>query len=121
MSVEFEDRIFRQLIQNSPDALDAWLRSMAHDINGDVVQSFGSGVSAPGDPPGVDTGALRASMHVEKVENLHYVVADGVEYGVYLEMGTETMAPRPFMNPVIEEWQGSKVEQSAKNAGLLNG
>jgi len=61
--------------------------------------------SAPGEPPHVDTGALRASIHVEKPKTLARDIMDGVEYGVYLEFGTSSprMAARPWLTPAVEQ------------------
>jgi HK97 gp10 family phage protein len=35
-----------------------------------------------------DTGRLRGSIHTHKVSDFHYILADGVNYGVYVEFGT---------------------------------
>lgn len=59
--------------------------------------------SSPGNAPRVDMGTLRASIKSERERELRYIVSDGVIYGVYLEFGTEKMAARPFMTPMIEE------------------
>lgn len=59
--------------------------------------------SAPGNPPRVDMGALYGSIKAIRESSLRHVIVDGVHYGVYLEFGTETMAARPFMQPMIDE------------------
>jgi HK97 gp10 family phage protein len=53
----------------------------------------------------VDTGALINSMtaNSKMVEELTYRLQDGVEYGVFQELGTSKMSARPFMRPAIEE------------------
>lgn len=61
--------------------------------------------SAPGRPPAVDTGALRAS-YGHNVTRLSPVLtelklASGKDYAVYLEFGTSRMAPRPHMRPLM--------------------
>ena len=110
-------RRMQQIARDLPDALDDALNATAHEALAEIVLSFGSGpagrtythegvshvASSPGHPPNVDTGALRASMRAEKTGSLEYQVMDGVEYGVYLELGTERMAARPFVAPVIEQ------------------
>ncbi len=53
----------------------------------------------------VDTGALRASLEAEEVEALSWIVHDGVEYGIYQELGTSKMAAHPFLVPAIEKWR----------------
>lgn len=37
------------------------------------------------------------------------IVADGVEYGLYQEMGTSRMAAHPFMRPAVEAVRGGFV------------
>jgi hypothetical protein len=83
----------------SHQAASELVRAVGHEIERYVKQSFGNSPSAAGGPPGVDTGALRASIHVELVDALTVLVSDGVAYGVYLEFGTTRMAARPFMLP----------------------
>lgn len=63
--------------------------------------------SAPGSPPAIDTGALRASIHTERVNNSTFLVSDGVKYGAALEFGypRRNLAARPFMRPAIEDMQ----------------
>ena len=53
----------------------------------------------------VDTGALRASIEAEQIEPLSWQVHDGVEYGVYQELGTHKMAAHPFLLPAVEKWR----------------
>lgn len=100
-----DKRRLNQIIRQLPGAADDALNAAAHESLARIVLSFGTSPSAPGSPPGVDTGALRASMRAEKTGDLEYQVMDGVEYGVYLELGTERMAARPFVTPVIEEYR----------------
>jgi len=75
--------------------------------------------AAPGKPPAIDIGTLRASItseveqhglsidgrvgpDVEKIAEKAPVGTD-VNYGLYLEMGTPNMAPRPFLRPAIKK------------------
>lgn len=55
----------------------------------------------------VDTGALRNSIHSEEGDGLTAIVADGVEYGIYQELGTYKMAAQPFMVPSLEQNAGA--------------
>jgi len=64
--------------------------------------------SAPGDPPAVDTGALRASILSREI-NDGATVSSHMEYAVYLELGTSKMAPRPVWIPVAREVSGRAV------------
>ncbi len=117
--VKYDNRVLRQLISNTPEHLDRWLRAVVTEITGDIVQSFGTSPSKPGDPPGVDTGNLRAGMGWDKVADLSYIVYAQAEYAPYLEIGTEHMEKRPFMTPVIENWRTRKLVESARNARLI--
>ena len=88
--------------------------------------------SAPGEPPAVDTGRLRASISVNwsgsgKAEGdmgskafvgdgvkepsisggeiFKAVVGTNVKYGAELEFGKKRLLPRPFMRPVFDEFK----------------
>lgn len=50
----------------------------------------------------VDTGALRSSIMAEQVGELAWQIHDGVEYGIFQELGTSRMAAQPFMVPAVE-------------------
>jgi HK97 gp10 family phage protein len=54
----------------------------------------------------VDTGALINSLgaNSQMIAELTYRLQDGVEYGVFQELGTSRMTARPFMKPAIEEF-----------------
>jgi len=80
---------------------DSVVAMLANEVVGNAVSSFGESPSKPGDPPGVDTGALRASVHAEHTGPNQYTVSDGVEYGAYLEYGTPRMAARPWLGPAV--------------------
>jgi len=103
------------------------LAGVAEEIRNDVVLSFNTGprgreyargngkvhyASSPNNPPNVDTGILRASIRVIKKGKLVFWVADGVNYGFPLEMGTRGIAPRPFMRPAFYKWTGGKLAKS---------
>lgn len=59
--------------------------------------------SAPGEPPSGDTGYLGASINhtIEVRETVVAVVKANANYGIYLELGTRFMAPRPFLRPAL--------------------
>lgn len=55
----------------------------------------------------VDTGALRNSLTTEGVgSQLYWQVHDGVEYGIFQELGTSRMAAQPFLVPAVESLRG---------------
>lgn len=59
--------------------------------------------SAPGDPPAVDLGTLRASIAVDRVTAEEAIIAPHTDYAEYLEFGTRTMAARPYMRPALDD------------------
>jgi len=133
MSVTFEHRVLDLLINNTPDHLDQWVRAVGQEMLGDVKLSFNTSpagetyvrrsvshvASQPGYPPNIDTGALRASLRVEKVGELSYRLQDGVQYGYWLEIGTPKMKKRPYIVPVVEKWRSDLIFKHAMKFGLI--
>ena len=72
-----------------------------------IVNTYGLAIAseAAQNAP-VDTGALRNSITSESgmTDELTYTVQDGVEYGIFQELGTSKMAAHPFMIPALEHW-----------------
>lgn len=106
-----------RILATEPGRVEAFLDWFAESVVTDIVLSFGTSPSSPGQPPGVDTGALRASIRWEKTGALERTIMDGVEYGQYLEDGTSKMAARPFFRPVFDAAQ-QRIERDA--AAQLN-
>lgn len=99
--------------RDATDKAGALVRAVGFEVERYVKQSFGTSPSPAGGPPGVDTGALRASIHTAQVSPLVVQVSDGVEYGVHLEFGTTRMAARPFMVPGLV-WGAGEVLRIAR-------
>jgi HK97 gp10 family phage protein len=99
-SVKIDDAKLQSLIRTSPSKASNLVNAMALDGDAYVVRSFTVSPSAPGEPPGVDTGALKNSIHVEKTGEFSRAIVTGTEYAAHLEFGTENMAARPFMGPM---------------------
>ena len=59
-------------------------------------------VSAEGDAPNTDTGRLVSSIQVD-VRPSGVFVGSTLEYAGHLEFGTTRMAPRPWLNPALEQ------------------
>lgn len=79
------------------------LRRIAEEAQREIVTGFNPQSPAPpGEPPGVVSGDLRASLHAYPGGALEWVVAAGVPYAVGLEYGTLRMAARPFFLPAVE-------------------
>jgi hypothetical protein len=63
--------------------------------------------SAPGDPPAPDTGRLRASSTHEVVRQGDAVIArvsDNTQYALALELGTDKIAARPALRPLLPKF-----------------
>jgi len=68
----------------------------------------------------VDTGTLRASIHVDSVERSGMSVTATVstggeasEYAVYVELGTRRMAAQPYMTPALAQHEPVHVQMCA--------
>jgi HK97 gp10 family phage protein len=61
--------------------------------------------SNPGEPPALRTGNLQDSIRVEEIDGQVCVVVgdDDAYYAIFLEFGTSTMDPRPFVEQTIRE------------------
>ena len=91
---------------------DKYLSIRAESADGDPVAFVGGAgshnlsathrASAPGESPATDTGGLASSIAVvagsSKVE-----VGTGLDYGRYLELGTQSIEPRPWLYPSLIE------------------
>jgi len=86
--------------------------SIFRSINGravPVAPRSGSGLSAthqasaPGQPPASDTGRLASSITLEEEGQFTVTVSAKAKYAAYLEYGTRTIAPRPFMVPAKQK------------------
>jgi HK97 gp10 family phage protein len=74
--------------------------------------------SSPGEPPAVDTGDLKKSVHHEVIQRGDEVVGfvgSDLPYALPLETGTKNMEPRPFLRPALRN-TGQQVEQIFKEA-----
>lgn len=118
-SVKIDVKELRAVIERAPKKADRAVKSAAFETERYIKTSFSAGRSLPGQPPGVDTGKLRAAINTKRIRELVYSVNTGdTEYAPYLEFGTRKkrgvsrrglavkvefggrkMAPRPFMGP----------------------
>lgn len=60
--------------------------------------------SSPGQPPAPDTGALRNKITHEVIARRDEIVARVISpqrYSLHLELGTERIAARPFLRPLL--------------------
>jgi HK97 gp10 family phage protein len=49
----------------------------------------------------VDTGFLKNSIHMIKVDETHYMVVVGASYAWFVELGTHKMHAQPFLMPAF--------------------
>jgi len=132
-------RHIRAALAALPGGVDAALDRVAIAMTADIQRSFKPGTgreyrrgsvthraSAPGQPPAVDTGRLRASITWRR-GGTHKTnwrdVGTNVLYAVELEKGTSKTAPRPFMLPAAERLRtygpavvAEQVEQAQRRA-----
>lgn len=69
---------------------------------GKFRRKYGSNPSAPGEPPHKQTGRLRASITWEQ-SGRAVRVGTNLLYGLWLELGTATMAARPWLRRALAE------------------
>ncbi len=117
MQHKLEMKVLDKITRENPDNVSRFGRAVANDINSDIVQSFGTSIAPVGEPPGVDTGALRASMKVDQEGKFRFIVHDGVVYGVVHELALNGY-PRPFVRPAFERAQRKFID-AAKAWGLF--
>lgn len=58
--------------------------------------------SAPGQPPATDTGRLANNIKAD-IQGIRATVFTDVDYAPFLEFGTRTIEPRPFLFPALEK------------------
>lgn len=94
----FRDRVEDAIRRAAVPVLDAIGRDMVRELK-ERVSVPGHGVpSDPFTPPHLQTGKLRASIrHEVDRANLRVHVIVDHPAAAYLEYGTRTMAPRPFL------------------------
>jgi HK97 gp10 family phage protein len=87
--------------QAQRDGLEAGIRVVESIVK---VSLQGPSPSAPGQPPGLDTGYLINSVQVvDPVTPIEAILGVGADYGPHLEFGTSKMAARPFLRPAMDE------------------
>lgn len=105
----------RQLIDTVDGAFARRMERAAAYVASDVKRSMKGGgkphmPSRPGDPPNIDTGELRRSIHHQVIVQNHivrgYVIAAAV-YARALELGylPNNLLPRPFLRPTLARCQ----------------
>jgi len=96
VEIRLDTRELQRIATGLNADVDTVLGILAHQVEG------ASKALAP-----VDTGALKNSIETKKVKMNEWRVQDGVEYGIYQELGTSRMAAQPFMVPAVEIVSGN--------------
>ncbi len=112
--VVLDTKGLQRLRKEEPLKVGRWISRFAESVVTEIKLSFGESPSLPGEPPGVDTGTLRASMHWENTGSFERTISDGVEYGVWLE----DVLNRPFMAPAFADAQKRIGPDARDNLGL---
>ena len=82
--------------------LDRWLDQLGTRRE-DYLDAFAAKVEARAKTVApVDTGNLKNSIHFWKPQEGVRRIGDGVEYGIYQELGTSRMGARPWLVPSFE-------------------
>ena len=78
--------------------------------------------SEPGQPPHKATGTLARSIVVQKTKTAFVIttrVISRVRYGLFLEIGTRTIAPRPYLRPAWDKVRESALGLFRKEFGRI--
>lgn len=112
-------RALREFGINADKELAAIVRGTAQNVRSNAIKSIQRGTksgieyekysprrthraSAPGEAPATDTGRLVGSIQAN-IEGKSAEVSANTEYAAYLEFGTRTIEPRPFLFPALEQ------------------
>jgi HK97 gp10 family phage protein len=123
LQLEGSDDLLRALQKLGKDAeaeTRKAVQATAIEVRGDIVKRYQRGpasgrvytrgsvthqASAAGEAPATDTGRLASGTQYRMTGPLTAEVDNAVEYGPFLEFGTQSIAPRPAWRPAIQEAQ----------------
>jgi HK97 gp10 family phage protein len=105
--VQIDRKRLDALLRTAPGKADEVVGGAAYDLQADVQTHFNEQSPAPaGEPPGVVTGNLRASISVARIRQALWEMRVAATYAEFLEFGTPRMSARPFVRPAV--WRLSK-------------
>lgn len=85
------DALARGLRMNTQNAIAAIARQVEAQTKSNIITK-----------DVIDTGAYLNSIMSEEINRNTWHVHDGVEYGIYQELGTHKVSARPTMTPAVE-------------------
>ena len=96
------------LFQIAAKIHESAIKSINENGDGPVAQRYQPdrkvNVSKPGSTPNTDTGRLVQSIRMEFLNGgATALVGTNLKYGAYLEFGTRTMAPRPWLSKAFKD------------------
>ena len=93
----------RQVAKLDTTKLDALIKQAPEKARNIVARTALAVEGKAKDLAPYEFGALMNSITTKPVGPFTYWVHDGVEYGIYQELGTSRMAAQPFMVPAVEQ------------------
>lgn len=130
--VVLDTKGLQKLMQTEPEKVALWLDAEAEAMVTDIKLSMNTSppgqtytrggvshtASQPGQPPNIDIGSLINSIRWERDGQFTRNILDGVQHGLWMEEGTENIAPRPFMQPAFAREAQSIGASARDNLGL---
>ena len=130
--LSFQKRMRKRVVENPMENAESLIYKATAMVHRRVIQSISrdakTGItygkhqaSAAGEAPATDTGFLVGSItfKVDKgKEEVTGKVIASAPYAAHLEFGTSTIAPRPYMQPALEQ-NRKKIEKMFRDGGLI--
>jgi len=120
------NRIRRVLNPITAEGLTKIAEAIKNEIDESFTRPEGT-VSAPGDPPGIQSGELRRGLQVEEAtaRNMVATIKSTTAYSDYVEFGHSVrggyVAPRPFMRPAANRVNERGVKRIFRDGYLTEG
>ena len=134
----FQKKLKKRIVDNPEKHLKHLVQRSTTLVEGHAEQSImkgGTGItyqkynprrqhtaSAKGEPPATDTGflvsSITSSVKKQGTAVIGQIVASA-PYAPYLEFGTSTIDPRPFMQPALER-NRPKIKRIFKEGGYVD-
>lgn len=106
--IDIDMKVLEKFAQMTDMSVEQALKATAYQVEGLAKDR------AP-----VDTGALKNSIHNWKRGEMEHAVGDGVEYGIFQELGTNKMSAHPFLIPALRKAVQQITDAVAKEFGKI--